>query len=70
MKTLELNELKKPDQQAPFYAVIDETKKGTPDARACVCASLAMLNMILVLKNRLDIHDNRTAFDEMRWIQE
>lgn len=70
MKILELNELKKPDQQAPFYAVIDEAKKGTPDARACGCASLAMLNMILVLKNRLDIHDDRTAFDEMRWIQE
>lgn len=70
MKILELNELKNSDHQAPFYAVIDETKKGTPDARACGCASLALLNMILVLKNRLGIHDGRTAFDEMRWIQE
>jgi len=70
MKIIELNELKNPDHQAPFYAVIDETKKGTPDARACGCASLALLNMILVLKDRLDIHDDRTAFDEMRWIQE
>lgn len=50
MKILELNELKNSDHQAPFYAVIDETKKGTPDARACGCASLALLNMILVLK--------------------
>jgi hypothetical protein len=70
MKILKLNDLKNPDHHAPFYAVIDETKKGTPDARACGCASLALLNMILLLKNRLDIHDDRSAFDEMRWIQE
>lgn len=66
MKSLELNELKNSEHQAPFYAVIDETKRGTPDARACGCASLALLNMILILKDRLDIHNDRTAFDEMR----
>ncbi len=70
MKIISLNDLKNPDHQAPFYAVIDETKKGTPDARACGCASLALLNMILILKNRLGIHNDQTAFDEMRWIQE
>ncbi len=70
MKILELNELKNPNHQAPFYAVIDETKKGTKDSRAGGCASLALLNMILVFKNRLGIHDERTALDEMRWIQE
>lgn len=26
--------------------------------------------MILVLKERLNLHDERTAFDEMKWIQE
>ncbi|MFN7825797.1 MAG: hypothetical protein ACK5P6_10595, partial [Pseudobdellovibrionaceae bacterium] len=70
MKILKLNDLKNHDHQAPFYAVIDENKKGTPDARACGCASLALLNMILVLKERLNLHDELTAFDEMKWIQE
>lgn len=70
MKILELNELKNPDNQAPFYSIVDKTKSGNPDPRACGCASLALLNMILVLKNRLDIHDDQTAFDELKWIQE
>lgn len=70
MKILEMNELNNSDHQAPFDAVIEKTKKGTPDARDCGCASLALLNMILVLNERLGIHDDRTAFDEMRWIQE
>jgi hypothetical protein len=70
MKVIKLNDLTNPEHKAPFYAVIDETKKGTADARACGCASLAMLNMILVLKHRLDIDDDLTALDEMRWIQE
>lgn len=70
MKIVEANELKSEAHQAPFYSIIDKTKIGNTDPRACGCATLALLNMILVLKERLNLHDERTAFDEMKWIQE
>lgn len=70
MKIIEVNELKDNKHSAPFYSIVDKTKSGNPDPRACGCATLALLNMILVLKNRLGIHGDGTAFDEMKWIQE
>lgn len=70
MKIIEVNELKAETHQAPFYSIIDKTKIGQDDPRACGCATLALLNMILILKERLPIHDERTAFDEMKWLQE
>lgn len=70
MKIIEVNELKTETHQAPFYSIIDKTKIGQDDPRACGCATLALLNMILILKERLSIYNERTAFDEMKWIQE
>ncbi|MBX7231410.1 MAG: hypothetical protein K1X29_04930 [Bdellovibrionales bacterium] len=70
MKIIEVNELKIETHQAPFYSIIDKTKIGQADPRACGCATLALLNMILILKERLNLHDERTAFDEMKWIQQ
>lgn len=70
MKIIEVNELKAEIHQAPFYSIIDKTKIGQADPRACGCATLALLNMILILKERLNLHDEQTAFDEMNWIQE
>jgi hypothetical protein len=70
MKIIEVNELKAEIHQAPFYSIIDKTKVGQPDPRACGCAPLALLNMILILKERLNHKNDRTAFDEMKWIQE
>lgn len=70
MKIIEVNDLKDQTHSAPFYSIVDKTKSGSPDPRACGCATLALFNMILVLKNRLGIHDDGTVFDEMKWIQE
>lgn len=65
MKIAKMNELKNPNCTAPFYSVIDEQKLGTPDPRACSCATLAILNATLLLKKRLNITDGKTAYDEM-----
>ncbi len=70
MKIIEVNELKNEIHQAPFYSIVDKSKMGAIDPRACGCASLALLNMILVLKIRSKIASDRTAFDELKWIQE
>lgn len=70
MKIIEVNELKAETHQAPFYSIIDKTRIGDADPRACGCSTLALLNMILILKERLNQQDKRTAFDEMNWIQE
>ena len=70
MKIIEVNELKNKNNAAPFYSIIDPFKLGTADPRACGCATLALLNMILSLKKRMKIDHGRTAFDEMKWIQE
>lgn len=70
MKIVNINELKDPACEAPFYAIIDKTKAGELDPRACGCASLALLNMILIFKKRLKISDNLTPFDELKNIQE
>lgn len=70
MKIIEVNELKSEIHQAPFYSIVDKSKVGATDPRACGCATLALLNMILVLKNRLKMNDYRTAFDELKRIQE
>ncbi|MFZ3229892.1 MAG: hypothetical protein WA160_06795 [Pseudobdellovibrio sp.] len=70
MKIIEVNELKKEHNQAPFYSVIDKAKWNSEDPRACGCATLALLNTILILKKRLNRNDDRTAFDEMKFIQE
>ena len=52
MKIIEVNELKNPECKAPFYAVIDKGKSEPLDTRACGCASLALLNTVLVLKEK------------------
>jgi hypothetical protein len=70
MKIVEVNELKDPGCEAPFYNIIDKTKLGEADPRACGCASIALLNAILILKKRLKIRDNLTPFDELRHVQE
>jgi hypothetical protein len=70
MKIVEVNELKDPACEAPFYSIIDKTKSGEPDPRACGCASIALLNAILMLKKRLKISDNLSPFDELKIVQE
>lgn len=70
MKIVEVNELKDPACEAPFYNIIDKTKSGEPDPRACGCASIALLNSILMLKKRLKVSDNLTPFDELKIVQE
>jgi hypothetical protein len=70
MKIIEVNELKNPKCEAPLYNIIDKTKSGELDPRACGCASIALLNAILILKKRLKINDNLTPFDELKHIQE
>ena len=70
MKIVEVNDLKDPTCEAPFYNIIDKTKTGEPDPRACGCASIALLNAILMLKKRLKINDNLTPFDELKNVQE
>lgn len=70
MKIARIDDLKNPNYTAPFYSVIDGNKLGTQDPRACGCATLAILNAVLVLKSRLEISDDKTAFDEMVQIQE
>jgi hypothetical protein len=69
MKIIEVNELKNEACKGPFYSIIDKTKVGEDDPRACGCATLALLNATLTLKEKLKIRDERTAFDEMRCIQ-
>jgi hypothetical protein len=70
MKIVEVNELKSGDCKAPFYCIIDKTKITQADPRACGCATLAMLNLILVFKERLGIENSRSAFVELKLIQE
>ena len=70
MKIVEVNELKDPACEAPFYNIIDKTKSGEPDPRACGCACIALLNAILILKKRLKITDDLTPFDELKNGQE
>lgn len=70
MKIVEVNDLKDPKCEAPFYNIIDKTKAGEADPRACGCASVAPLNAILTLKKRLKIVDNLSPFDELKIVQE
>lgn len=70
MKIVEVNDLKNPECEAPFYNIIDPEKSGETDPRACGCATIALLNAILILKKRLKISDDLTPFEEMNRIQE
>lgn len=67
---VEVNDLKDPACEAPFYNIIDIKKSGEADPRACGCASIALLNAILILKKRLKIKDDLTPFDELKIVQE
>ncbi|PIU01237.1 MAG: hypothetical protein COT74_01655 [Bdellovibrionales bacterium CG10_big_fil_rev_8_21_14_0_10_45_34] len=70
MKIIDVNELKNPACEAPYYNIIDPDKSGTEDPRACGCSTIALLNAILTLKKRLKISDNVSPFEEMKLIQE
>jgi len=70
MKIINVDELKDPNCKAPFYAILDDTKKYEDDPRACGCASQAILNAVLILKERLQIENSKSSHDELLEIQE
>lgn len=70
MKIINIDLLKDPNCKAPFYAILDDTKKYEDDPRACGCATQAILNAVLILKERLQIENSKSAYDELLEIQE
>lgn len=69
MKIVDVEELHNLEYDGPLYLVLDKTKQNESDPRACGCASLALLNSILFLKEKMNIQDGQTIYGEMRRIQ-
>lgn len=63
MKTIYFDDLKSLTAKDPLYCVLSKTPQKNGDPRAIGCATLALLNLLILIKKRMGLDQEQTAYE-------
>lgn len=63
MKTIFFDDLKTLTEKEPLYCVLSKTPQKNGDPRAIGCATLALLNLLILIRGRMGLEQNQTAYE-------
>lgn len=63
MKTVYFDDLKTLTTKHPLYCVLSKTPQKNGDPRAIGCATLALLNLLILIKKRMGVEQDQTAYE-------